>query len=95
MQARILSDDGKETVMSASVLKKGNVVLVKAGEVIPNDGEVIEGIASVDESAITGESAPVLKESGGDFCVCHWWNNSSERLAENSDYIKSGRVFPR
>lgn len=67
MQARILSDDGRETVMSASALKKGNIVLVKAGEVIPNDGEVIEGIASVDESAITGESAPVLKESGGDF----------------------------
>ncbi|EPC6337843.1 TPA: potassium-transporting ATPase subunit KdpB [Enterococcus faecium] len=67
MQARILSDDGRETVMSASVLKKGNIVLVKASEVIPNDGEVIEGIASVDESAITGESAPVLKESGGDF----------------------------
>lgn len=67
MQARILSDDGRETVMSASVLKKGYIVLVKAGEIIPNDGEVIEGIASVDESAITGESAPVLKESGGDF----------------------------
>lgn len=67
MQARILSDDGRETVMSAGVLKKGDVVLVKAGELIPNDGEVIEGIASVDESAITGESAPVLKESGGDF----------------------------
>lgn len=67
MQARILSDDGRETIMSASILKKGDIVLVKAGEVIPNDGEVIEGIASVDESAITGESAPVLKESGGDF----------------------------
>lgn len=67
MQARIISDDGRETIASASILKKGNIVLVKAGELIPNDGEVIEGIASVDESAITGESAPVLKESGGDF----------------------------
>lgn len=67
MQARILSDDGTETIISAGVLKKGDVVLVKAGELIPNDGEVVEGIASVDESAITGESAPVLKESGGDF----------------------------
>lgn len=67
MQARILSDDGRETVISAGILKKGDIVLVKAGEVIPNDGEVIEGIASVDESAITGESAPVLKENGGDF----------------------------
>ncbi len=67
MQACILSENGRETIISASVLKKGDVVLVKAGELIPNDGEVIEGIASVDESAITGESAPVLKESGGDF----------------------------
>ena len=49
-------------------LKKGDIVLVVAGEVIPGDGEVIEGIASVDESAITGESAPVVRESGGDFC---------------------------
>ncbi|MDD3140572.1 MAG: HAD-IC family P-type ATPase, partial [Lachnospiraceae bacterium] len=67
MQARILSDDGQETIISASILKKGDIVLVKSGEIIPNDGEVIEGIASVDESAITGESAPVLKENGGDF----------------------------
>jgi len=67
MQARILGDDGRETIMSASVLKKGDIILVNNGEIIPNDGEVIEGIASVDESAITGESAPVLKESGGDF----------------------------
>lgn len=66
MQARILSN-GKEMILPASELKKGDVVLVKAGELIPNDGEVMEGIASVDESAITGESAPVLKESGGDF----------------------------
>ena len=67
MQARIVGKDGKETVVDATGLKKGDVVLVKAGELIPNDGEVIDGIASVDESAITGESAPVVKESGGDF----------------------------
>ena len=67
MQARVLSEDGKETTVNANTLKKDDVVLVKAGELIPNDGEVIEGIASVDESAITGESAPVVKESGGDF----------------------------
>ncbi len=48
-------------------LKKGDVVIVTAGEVIPGDGEVIEGVASVDESAITGESAPVIREAGGDF----------------------------
>ncbi|MHC1723487.1 MAG: potassium-transporting ATPase subunit KdpB [Aminipila sp.] len=67
MQARILSDGGKEKIINASSLKKGDIILVKAGEIIPNDGEIIEGIASVDESAITGESAPVLKENGGDF----------------------------
>lgn len=67
MKARVLDAAGKETMIDAGALKKGDVVLVKAGELIPNDGEVIEGVASVDESAITGESAPVLKESGGDF----------------------------
>ncbi|MEQ1694108.1 MAG: potassium-transporting ATPase subunit B, partial [Gemmatimonas sp.] len=51
----------------AEELRKGAVVLVEAGDVIPLDGEVIEGVASVDESAITGESAPVIRESGGDF----------------------------
>ena len=52
--------------VTSSQLKKGDVILVKAGELIPIDGEVIEGVASVDESAITGESAPVIRESGGD-----------------------------
>ena len=51
----------------AEELRKGNVVLVEAGDFIPCDGEVIEGVASVDESAVTGESAPVIRESGGDF----------------------------
>jgi potassium-transporting ATPase ATP-binding subunit len=53
-------------VLPSSSLKKGDVFLVEAGEMIPGDGEVIEGVASVDESAITGESAPVIRESGGD-----------------------------
>ena len=66
--ARLLGEDGSETIVASSELKKGDVVLVEAGETIPGDGEVIEGIASVDESAITGESAPVVRESGGDFC---------------------------
>ncbi|MDY5855885.1 MAG: HAD-IC family P-type ATPase [Anaerovoracaceae bacterium] len=57
--------DKIETVPSAS-LKKGNIVIVKSGEQIPADGEIIEGAASVDESAITGESAPVIREAGGD-----------------------------
>jgi K+-transporting ATPase ATPase B chain len=54
-------------ILTASDLRKGDVVLVETGDVIPADGEVIEGVASVDESAITGESAPVIRESGGDF----------------------------
>ncbi|MCL4234884.1 MAG: HAD-IC family P-type ATPase, partial [Deltaproteobacteria bacterium] len=53
-------------VVSGATLRKGDVVLVEAGEVIPADGDIIEGVASVDESAITGESAPVIRESGGD-----------------------------
>jgi len=53
-------------VVPAAKLRKGDVVIVKAGEFIPSDGEIIEGVASVDESAITGESAPVIRESGGD-----------------------------
>lgn len=67
-KARLIQKDGSEKIVEANMLQKGDIVLVKAGEIIPNDGEVIEGIASVDESAITGESAPVTRESGGDFC---------------------------
>jgi K+-transporting ATPase ATPase B chain len=58
--------NGRESAVPASALRKGDVVVVEAGQVIPGDGEVIEGIASVDESAVTGESAPVIRESGGD-----------------------------
>lgn len=65
---KIPSADKKEqiTVVSFALLKKGDIVIVKAGEQIPGDGEVIEGAASVDESAITGEAAPVIREAGGD-----------------------------
>ena len=66
-KARLLLANGEEKVINASELRKGDIVLVKTGEVIPNDGEIIEGVASVDESAITGESAPVTREAGGDF----------------------------
>ena len=58
--------DGREESVPASALRKGDTVVVEAGQYIPGDGEIIEGIASVDESAITGESAPVIRESGGD-----------------------------
>ena len=66
-QTCVLLPDGSEVMKQAHELTKGDIILVQAGEVIPNDGEVIEGIATVDESAITGESAPVVKERGGDF----------------------------
>ncbi len=59
----------KEVSIFANDLKRGDVVLCEAGDVIPADGDVIDGIASVDESAITGESAPVIRESGGDRCA--------------------------
>jgi potassium-transporting ATPase ATP-binding subunit len=64
--ARRLRDDGRTEEVPASQLRAGDQVMVEAGEVIAGDGEVVEGIASVDESAITGESAPVIRESGGD-----------------------------
>lgn len=64
-KARILKD-GKEEIAAAENLKKDDVVICETGDIIPSDGEVIEGIATVDESAITGESAPVIRESGGD-----------------------------
>jgi K+-transporting ATPase ATPase B chain len=65
-QAKLVSGS-KITIVSASDVKKGDIVLVEVGDIVPNDGEVIEGLAMVDESAITGESAPVMKEAGGDF----------------------------
>src|SRR6516164_7822475 len=65
-EARRLREDGSIEVVPSSKLHSGQLVLVAAGEFIPGDGEVVEGVASVDESAITGESAPVIRESGGD-----------------------------
>lgn len=66
--ANVIKENGKIVQVSATELRKGDIVIVKQGEMIPSDGEVIKGLASVDESAITGESAPVIKEAGGDFC---------------------------
>src|SRR5579871_6673274 len=59
-------ENGKTVTIPATQLRSGDLVLVEQGETIPGDGDVVEGIASVDESAITGESAPVIRESGGD-----------------------------
>lgn len=64
---RALSPDIATEDVESTTLRKGDVVVVRAGDVIPGDGEVVAGIASVDESAVTGESAPVIRESGGDF----------------------------
>ncbi len=58
--------DGRSQTVSSSTLRKGDVVLVEAGDLIPMDGEIIDGVASVNEAAITGESAPVIREAGGD-----------------------------
>ncbi len=66
MYARRITADGTEERIPASQLAVGDIVVCEAGDVIPGDGDVIEGVASVDESAITGESAPVIRESGGD-----------------------------
>lgn len=81
VKARKILETGEAVWVTSSELKKGDIVRVEIGETIPSDGEVIEGIASVDESAITGESAPVIKESGSDIAssvtggtkVCSDW----------------------
>ena len=68
MKAKLVQNDGTIKKIDSSEIKKGEIILAEAGDLIPTDGEVIEGLASIDESAITGESAPVIKEPGGDFC---------------------------
>jgi len=65
-EAKLLGKDGSITTVKATELRKGDIILVSAGDIIPADGTVEEGVASIDESAITGESAPVIRESGGD-----------------------------
>ena len=69
LQARRRTAQGTFESVSATTLRQGDVVRVEAGELIPGDGEVLDGIAAVDEAAITGESAPVIRESGGDRCA--------------------------
>src|SRR5271169_2215364 len=65
-QAKVIVAGGETKLVPAAQLRRGDIVMVAAGDVIPGDGEVIEGIAAVNEAAITGESAPVIRESGGD-----------------------------
>jgi potassium-transporting ATPase ATP-binding subunit len=65
-EARRLGSGGEEQRVQAAELAKGDIVVCEAGDLVPSDGEIIEGVASVDESAITGESAPVIREAGGD-----------------------------
>ena len=67
MKAKLVQSDGTIKIIDSTEIKKGDIVLAEAGDLIPTDGEVTEGLASIDESAITGESAPVIKEPGGDF----------------------------
>jgi len=64
--ARRVRDDGRFETIAGTDLRQGDIVIVEAGEIIPGDGEIIEGVASVNEAAITGESAPVIREAGGD-----------------------------
>ncbi|WP_299291562.1 potassium-transporting ATPase subunit KdpB [uncultured Mucilaginibacter sp.] len=64
--AKLIGEDGSITSVSSSQLKKGDVFVCETGDTIPTDGEIIEGLATIDESAITGESAPMIREAGGD-----------------------------
>ena len=64
--ANRIAGNGTQEAVPASSLRRGDTVIVHTGELVPGDGEIVEGVASVDESAITGESAPVIRESGGD-----------------------------
>ncbi|MCE3074174.1 potassium-transporting ATPase subunit KdpB [Chryseobacterium gwangjuense] len=64
--AKMLLSNGETTIVPSNQLRKGDVFLCETGDIIPSDGEIIEGLATIDESAITGESAPVIREAGGD-----------------------------
>ncbi len=86
-----LRPDGSMEAVSSSQLRLGDVIRVEAGQFIAGDGEVIEGVASVDESAITGESAPVIREAGGDRSRGDGGDAGAFRLDQDSDYVESRR----
>ena len=87
------SDDRSRARCRRRSCKPGDVVLVEAGDIIPSDGEVIEGIASVDEAAITGESAPVIRESGGDRSAVTGGTRVHLRLDQGADH-RGARARP-
>ena len=84
-----------QSKVPSTSLRKGDMFLVEAGDFIPADGEVIEGVASVDESAITGESAPVIRESGGDFLLGDRRHARALRLARRARDGEPRRGVPR
>ena len=90
---RILRDGRRETV-NASSLRAGDIVRVEAGQMIPGDGDIIEGVASVDESAITGESAPVIREAGGDRSGVTGGTKVLSDWIVVQDHVQSGRDVP-
>jgi K+-transporting ATPase ATPase B chain len=95
-KAKLIVDEKKGLVVPtpSAELAPGQVVLVEAGDLIPSDGEVIEGVASVNEAAITGESAPVIREAGGDRSARHRRHAGRFRLAHTSAIMRSRKVEP-
>ena len=92
---RLLAGRHDRESCASSKLRVNDVVTVAAAELIPGDGEVIEGVASVDESAITGESAPVIREAGGDRSARHRRHARAFRSDQGSHHLQSRRNFPR
>ena len=80
----------KTEVVSSTQLKKNDLYLVEAGDLLPADGEIVVGIASVDESAVTGESAPVVREAGGDRSCRHRRHAAALGLADHTRQCRPG-----
>ena len=86
---------GEYKLVEASALRRGDLVLVEANDIIPADGEIIEGVASVNESAVTGESAPVLREAGGDFSSVTGGTRVLSDWHRRARHQPRGRGLPR